>query len=166
MSRRAVRRRVPLAVAIALLAAPGTETAVALTDTMPVTAERSAPAEPAFADAVRAARSHIGAGYAMGASGPGAFDCSGLMIAAFARAGVELPHSSHAQFALGRAVARADIRAGDLVFFDTAGPGASHVGVATHGGRVISATSSGVMEHSMSDAYWGSSYVGARRLRR
>ena len=158
--------RLPCAVALALLAAPGAAAADTLPSLRvgPQPKAAQAQAEPAFAAAVSGARSRIGSPYAMGASGPGAFDCSGLMIDAFRRAGVRLPHSSFAQFAMGRAVERDAIRSGDLVFFDTNGPGASHVGVATGRGTVISATSHGVMEHSMSDAYWGSAYVGARRL--
>jgi cell wall-associated NlpC family hydrolase len=114
--------------------------------------------------AVHAARAQIGDGYAYGASGPGAFDCSGLTAYAMRRAGVSLPHSSFAQAGTGTPVARDDIRAGDLVFFSTAGPGASHVGIATGRDTVVSATSHGVMAHSISDAYWGSAYDGARRV--
>jgi peptidoglycan DL-endopeptidase CwlO len=167
MPRRTLRRRVPLALAAALVAVPGPGTAVALTDTVPATSKPDAQERtPGLQKAVTAARKHIGAGYAMGATGPGAFDCSGLMIAAFQRAGISLPHSSFAQYGMGKAVDRDAIRAGDLVFFSTAGSGPSHVGVATGKGTVVSATSSGVMEHSMSDAYWGGSYVGARRVSR
>ena len=114
--------------------------------------------------AVRAVRSRIGDAYAYGASGPGAFDCSGLTAWAMARAGVALPHSSVAQAETGTPVDRSNIRAGDLVFFSTAGPGASHVGIATGPDTVVSATSHGVMTHSISDAYWGSAYEGARRV--
>jgi cell wall-associated NlpC family hydrolase len=114
--------------------------------------------------AVRAVRSRIGDGYAYGASGPGAFDCSGLTAWAMARAGVSLPHSSFAQAQTGTPVERSAIRAGDLVFFSTAGPGASHVGIATGADTVVSATSHGVMTHSISDAYWGPAYEGARRV--
>jgi cell wall-associated NlpC family hydrolase len=114
--------------------------------------------------AVHAARAQIGDGYAYGASGPGAFDCSGLTAFALRRAGVSLPHSSFAQAGAGSRVARAAIRPGDLVFFSTAGPGASHVGIATGRDTVVSATSHGVTEHSISDAYWGSAYDGARRV--
>ena len=158
--------RLFFAVAVALFAAPGAAAADSLPSLRvgPVPAAQRAEQPPAFAAAVRAARARIGSPYAMGASGPGAYDCSGLMIAAFAAAGKGLPHSSFAQFALGRPVAREAIRPGDLVFFDTSGPGASHVGVAAGKGTVVSATSHGVMEHSMNDAYWGSAYVGARRL--
>ena len=114
--------------------------------------------------AVRAVRSRVGDAYAYGASGPDAFDCSGLTAWAMARAGIALPHSSFAQAETGTPVDRSDIRAGDLVFFSTAGPGASHVGIATGPDTVVSATSHGVMAHSISDAYWGSAYEGARRV--
>jgi cell wall-associated NlpC family hydrolase len=113
---------------------------------------------------VRAVRSRIGDPYAYGAGGPGAFDCSGLTAWAMRRAGVALPHSSFAQAQAGVSVSRGDIRAGDLVFFSTAGPGASHVGIATSRDTVVSATSHGVMTHAISDRYWGGAYDGARRV--
>ena len=50
------------------------------------------------------------------------------------------------------------------VFFNANGPGASHVGIATSNSTVISATTHGVREHAISDSYWGSHYVGARRV--
>ena len=115
---------------------------------------------------VKAALGQIGDGYAWGGTGPDAFDCSGLTAYAFARRGVKLPHTSQGQFAMGSAVDRDDIRPGDLVFFSTAGPGASHVGVATGTKTVVSATNGGVMRHSTDDAYWGGHYVGARRIDR
>jgi peptidoglycan DL-endopeptidase CwlO len=115
---------------------------------------------------VGAAQAQIGDGYAWGASGPDAFDCSGLTAFAFARAGIALPHTSQGQAAMGTPVARDDIRAGDLVFFSTAGAGPSHVGIALSATTVVSATNAGVMEHAVDDAYWGANYVGARRLLR
>ena len=114
---------------------------------------------------VDAARAQIGDGYAYGGTGPDGFDCSGLTMYAFGKTGVALPHNSQAQAGMGRVVDRGDIRPGDLVFFSTAGPGASHVGIATSKTTVVSATSSGgVMEHSSTDAYWGGAYVTARRI--
>ena len=113
---------------------------------------------------VATAVAQIGDGYAWGGGGPDAFDCSGLTAYAFARADVALPHNSQGQLAAGRPVDRDDIRPGDLVFFSTAGPGASHVGIATGATTVVSATNSGVLEHSTTDAYWGGHYVAARRV--
>ncbi|MDA0178824.1 NlpC/P60 family protein [Solirubrobacter phytolaccae] len=113
---------------------------------------------------VDVAKAQIGDGYAYGAGGPDAFDCSGLTAYIFGRRGVSLPHSSFGQAAMGRPVSRDDIRPGDLVFFSTAGSGASHVGIATGKTTAVSATNSGVMEHSTVDAYWGGHFVTARRL--
>jgi peptidoglycan DL-endopeptidase CwlO len=114
--------------------------------------------------AVAAAQSKIGVPYATAGVGPNGFDCSGLTQWAFRQAGISLPRTSWAQFGMGAPVSRANIQTGDLVFFNTAGGGASHVGIATSNGTVISATTHGVMQHSISDSYWGSHYVGARRL--
>jgi cell wall-associated NlpC family hydrolase len=114
--------------------------------------------------AVHAALAQRGAAYASGAGGPGAFDCSGLTRWALARAGVALPRTSFAQARVGRPVRRDKVRRGDLVFFSTAGPGASHVGIAVSGDVAVSATTHGVLEHPISDAYWGAHYIGARRV--
>jgi cell wall-associated NlpC family hydrolase len=122
------------------------------------------PQAPPTAKAVTAALSKAGAPYASGAAGPDAFDCSGLTMWALARAGISAPHSSFAQYAMGSGVARSDIRRGDLVFFDSAGTGASHVALATGPTTAVSATDHGVMTHPIFDAYWGGHYVGARRL--
>ena len=122
------------------------------------------PQAPPTAEAVTAALSKVGAGYASGAAGPDAFDCSGLTMWALARADIAAPHSSYAQYAMGSPVGRSDIHRGDLVFFDSAGAGASHVALATGPTTAVSATNHGVMTHPIFDAYWGGHYVGARRL--
>jgi cell wall-associated NlpC family hydrolase len=114
--------------------------------------------------AVSAARAAIGTPYVLAGAAPGGFDCSGLTQWAMRRAGIALPRTSYDQFGVGTAVARAAIAPGDLVFFNTDGPGASHVGIATGAGSVISATTHGVREHAIADAYWGAHYVGARRV--
>jgi cell wall-associated NlpC family hydrolase len=111
---------------------------------------------------VARAKAQVGDAYAYGGGGPDAFDCSGLTRFVFADLG--LPHDSPGQASAGRPVDRSDLRPGDLVFFSTAGPGASHVGVATTADTVVSATNSGVMEHPIDDAYWGGAYVTARRV--
>ena len=117
------------------------------------------------AAAVGFAMAKVGTPYAYGGTGPSGFDCSGLVQYAFKRAGITLPRTSFAQYGVGTPVGRNSIRAGDLVFFNTAGPGASDVGIATGPTTVVSATSSrGVMEHAIFDGYWGSHFVGARRV--
>ncbi len=114
--------------------------------------------------AVGTARAMIGTPYAYGGASPGGFDCSGLMVYAFKQAGVMLPRTSYSQWGVGVAVSRANVQAGDLVFFNSNGPGASHVGVATGPSSFISATSNGVMETSIDSSYWSQHYVGARRV--
>jgi cell wall-associated NlpC family hydrolase len=114
--------------------------------------------------AVAAARSKVGIPYALGGVGPSAFDCSGLTRWAMGQAGIALPRTSFQQIGVGTPIVRAAIQAGDLVFFNADGPGASHVGIATSASTVISATTHGVREHAISDTYWGSHYFGARRM--
>jgi cell wall-associated NlpC family hydrolase len=123
-----------------------------------------APASNKGSSAVQAALSKVGASYSYGATGPSSFDCSGLVMWAFRQAGVSLPHSSFAQYGMGQSVGRNQIQAGDLVFFSTAGSGASDVGIATSSTTAVSATTHGVMTHSILSGYWGSHYVGARRV--
>jgi len=127
-------------------------------------ASAPAPGSGGGGSTVSFARSVIGTPYAYAGNGPGAYDCSGLTVAAFRAAGISLPRTSFAQFGMGAPVSRANIQAGDLVFFNAAGPGASHVGIATSNSTAISATTHGVREHAIGDSYWGSHYVGARRL--
>jgi peptidoglycan DL-endopeptidase CwlO len=114
--------------------------------------------------AISAARSKIGASYSYGATGPSSFDCSGLTQWAFKQAGISLSRTSFAQYGQGSSVSKGNVQAGDLVFFNTAGSGASHVGIATSSSSAISATSHGVMEHSFTSGYWSQHYVGARRV--
>ncbi|WP_422070553.1 NlpC/P60 family protein [Streptomyces orinoci] len=88
------------------------------------------------AAAVRAARSAVGSPYSWGATGPGAFDCSGLMQWAYGRAGVGLPRTSQAQRNAGRHVPLAEARPGDLVIYRD---DASHVGMYVGNGQVVHA---------------------------
>ncbi len=123
-----------------------------------------APASARAADLVNAAGSVLGTRYAQGGASPAGFDCSGLVVWSAAAAGLTLPRSSFEQYRAGRPVAREAIVGGDLVFFDTGGPGASDVGIATSPSTVISATTHGVREHPVFGDYWGEHFVGARRI--
>jgi cell wall-associated NlpC family hydrolase len=132
--------------------------------TVSATTTTALPAPAGVQPALEAAQAAIGAPYASGATGPSAFDCSGLMVYAFGQAGIALPRTSFAQFETGTEVGLTEIQSGDLVFFDTAGAGASHVGIATGPETAISATTHGVMEHPISTGYWGDHLIGARRI--
>jgi cell wall-associated NlpC family hydrolase len=114
--------------------------------------------------AVSAALSKVGSPYSYGSTGPSSFDCSGLTSWAMRQAGISIPRTSFAQYGTGTAVSKSAIQAGDLVFFNTAGPGASDVGLATSATTVVSATTHGVMSHAIFDSYWGAHFVGAKRV--
>lgn len=95
-------------------------------------------AEPG--DVVTIARSVIGRPYAWGATGPNAFDCSGLVVWSFAQAGVRVPRTSQQQASAGQPVARADLEPGDIVIYYA---NASHVGIYAGDGDVIHASTYG-----------------------
>jgi cell wall-associated NlpC family hydrolase len=94
--------------------------------------------------AVAAAETRLGDPYVWGASGPSSFDCSGLVMWAWAQAGVSLPHFSGAQYALTTHIPIADVAPGDLVF--PANPG-EHVAMYVGGGQVIEAPYTGAFVH-------------------
>ncbi|MGH8886574.1 MAG: NlpC/P60 family protein [Egibacteraceae bacterium] len=109
--------------------------------------------------AVRAALSQVGKPYRWGAAGPGAFDCSGLMLWAWAHAGESLPHSSRAQYALTRRVSRGQWEPGDLLFF---GRPIHHVGMYIGDGKMVAAPYSGAAVR-ISPVARRRDYVGAGR---
>ncbi|MGW4563644.1 NlpC/P60 family protein [Streptomyces sp. NPDC004561] len=82
------------------------------------------------------AYSKLGSPYVWGATGPDAFDCSGLVQAAYRSAGVSLPRTTYAQINAGRRVSRSELQPGDLVFFYS---GVSHVGMYIGNGQMIHA---------------------------
>ncbi len=89
--------------------------------------------------AVDIARNQIGDPYVYGAAGPGAFDCSGLTMFAFDKAGLSLPRTTSAQANAVRHIPRHQMKKGDLVFFSNGGS-VYHVGIFLHwrhGRRVI-----------------------------
>jgi cell wall-associated NlpC family hydrolase len=132
----------------------------------PRTSRRAARAAAAVSVGDRAAlfaRRLLGTPYRWGGDSPRTgFDCSGFVRFVYARFGVKLPHSSYADFGLGRRVARGSLAPGDLVFFD----GVGHVGMYIGGGRFIHAPHTGtdVQVTSLSEPWYRSSYDGARRF--
>ena len=90
--------------------------------------------------ALAAALTAKGTPYVWGGARPGGFDCSGLMLWSFKKAGVSLPHSSSAQSVMGQPVSRANLQPGDLVFFYSP---VSHVGIYVGNGQVLNAPQTG-----------------------
>jgi cell wall-associated NlpC family hydrolase len=129
--------------AAALLAAQQTaasHTAVAGNGGRPAGAPLPAVGRGAGA-AVAAALSRVGLPYVWGAAGPSAFDCSGLTMWAWARAGVSLPHFSGAQYAATQHIPISQVQPGDLVFFSNPG---EHEAMYIGGGQIVEAAHSGV----------------------
>lgn len=110
------------------------------------------------ARALAFAKKQIGDSYRYGATGPNAWDCSGLTGGAWKAAGVSIPRTSQAQYRSGRKVAKSDLKPGDLVFFYS---GISHVGIYAGGGDVIHASRPGKPVARIKMKYMP--YQGARR---
>ncbi|MFF4112248.1 C40 family peptidase [Streptomyces sp. NPDC001714] len=102
----------------------------------PLAAGDVAATDSRAAAAVAYAYSKLGSPYVWGATGPDAFDCSGLAQAAYRSAGVSIPRTTYAQINAGRRVSRSELQPGDLVFFYS---GISHVGIYIGNGQMIHA---------------------------
>jgi cell wall-associated NlpC family hydrolase len=104
-----------------------------------------APTEAA-ARAIAEASSHVGKPYLWGATGPGAFDCSGLTLTAYRAAGIALPRTSAQQFFSGPQVGLGDLAPGDLLFwaYDVEDPSTiHHVALYAGNGQMIAAPHAG-----------------------
>jgi cell wall-associated NlpC family hydrolase len=127
----------------------------------------AAPTSSRSSAVVRVAFGQVGSRYVWGASRPGAFDCSGFTSYVMRQMGVTLPRTSRAQFGAGRAVSRSGLLPGDLVFFrGPSGGGVGHVGVYIGNNKMVHAStpSTGVIVSSLSERYYVSRYIGARRV--
>jgi cell wall-associated NlpC family hydrolase len=117
-------------------------------------------------DVVGTALDLRGVPYKNGGADPGGFDCSGFTQYVFALYGVTLPREVRDQFKTGTAVDRKTLEPGDLIFFTTTEPGASHVGIAVGGDEFVHAPStSGVVRvERFSSSYWATRFIGGRRV--
>ena len=116
----------------------------------------------------RSALSYRGVPYRMGATGRGAFDCSGFMMYLFDKAGLQLPRTAAEQYLKGLPVPKDQLKPGDLVFFkNTYKHGVSHVGIYIGGGKFCHASSGGhaVRTDNLSKEYYVNHWAGARRAR-
>lgn len=89
------------------------------------------------------ARAQVGKPYQWGGDGPNSFDCSGLTMRAWQRAGVNLSHYTGAQWGETARVAISDLRPGDLVFYGSSGADSHHVGLYVGDGQMIEAPYTG-----------------------
>jgi cell wall-associated NlpC family hydrolase len=113
-----------------------------------------------------AALSLRGAPYRFGGTDPNGFDCSGLVSYVFSQHGLPMPREARDQFKVGKTVPRDRLEPGDLVFFTTVAPGASHVGIAIGGDQFVHAPNErGVVRvDQLSSQYWATRFIGAKRV--
>lgn len=116
---------------------------------------------------VREAMQYVGTRYVWGGRSAGGLDCSGLVYIVFSAFAPDLGRvSSYDYFQMGVPVEQAELRPGDLVFFTTYAPGASHVGIYAGERKFIHAASSTqqVAIATLDEPYYVARYIGARRI--
>jgi peptidoglycan DL-endopeptidase CwlO len=117
-----------------------------------------------FSGVVGIAMQYLGVPYVWGGSSPSGFDCSGFVMYVFAQVGISLPHYTVAQYDYADSVSvpRNELQPGDLVFF----AGLGHVGIYVGNGQFIHAPHTGdvVRIDSLSEGWYSSEYVGAKRI--
>ena len=114
---------------------------------------------------LKTAAQYKGVPYVFGGTTPRGFDCSGYVQYVFAKHGIRLTRTADTQAREGKFVSKKNLKPGDLVFFTTYEPGASHVGIYAGNNLFWNATSSrGIMLSNLTDSYWGPRYYTARRI--
>ena len=107
-----------------------------------------------------------GTPYRNGGNDPSGFDCSGFVKYVFEQNGISVPRKVEDQYRAGKQIDARQLEPGDLVFFTTVSPGASHVGIVIGGDEFVHAPSSTgqVRVERLSATYWSARLVGARRV--
>jgi len=114
------------------------------------------------ASVVQTAYKYLGVPYVWGGTTPAGFDCSGFVQRVYAENGVSIPRTADVQFEAGKPVI--DLEPGDLVFFTTYAPGASHVGIYLANSYFIHASSSGYVRiNSLQEDFYKSVFLGGKR---
>ena len=101
------------------------------------------PTRGGVAAVIAFAKAQIGDPYEWGAAGPSTWDCSGLTMMAWARAGVNLSHYTGYQWAETTRVPISDLQPGDLVFYGDSGPTSHHMALYVGNGQMIEAPQTG-----------------------
>ena len=131
------------------------------TGSPPSTVTTVAPPSRYGGGVVGVAMAQLGKPYVYGTAGPDSFDCSGLVVYAYAAVGVSLPHSSYSLMDVGVYVSQDQLEPGDILIFD----GGGHVGLYIGGGQFIQAPHTGtVVQISSLSGYYQANYVEARRV--
>jgi cell wall-associated NlpC family hydrolase len=121
------------------------------------------PAPPSqYGGVVGIAMQYLGVPYRWGGADPSGFDCSGLIMYAYAKVGVSLPHHAASQYGMGVPVSRDELQPGDLVFFH----GLGHAGIYIGGGQMVHAPQTGdvVKISDITSGWYYDTYEGARRI--
>jgi hypothetical protein len=108
----------------------------------------------------RAALRFLGTPFVWGGATSAGFDCSGFVEHVFAQLGIVVPRTADYQYAALRHI-HGGLRPGDLVFFQTYAPGASHVGIYLGNGEFIHSSRPFVHISRLSDPYFAARYIGA-----
>ncbi|WP_413522279.1 NlpC/P60 family protein [Brochothrix thermosphacta] len=111
--------------------------------------------------AIQEAYKYAGQAYGGGAV-PGNFDCSGLVMYSYAKAGISLPRTAAAQYGATTRISESQAQAGDLVFFSDGG--ISHVGIYLGGGQMFNSQNNGIQTDNIHGAYWGEHLAGFGRI--
>ena len=122
------------------------------------------PASGNGSSVVTTANQYIGSKYVYGGTTPSGFDCSGFTSYVYKQYGVNLNRTAAGQYSNGVAVSKSELQPGDLVMFGKSG--INHVGIYVGGGKMVHAAnpSRGVTTDTINSGYYGTNYVGARRV--
>ena len=111
------------------------------------------------------AKKYIGVPYVFGGDTPAGFDCSGFVQYVFKQNGLKLPRLADEQYNLGKEAKISELSPGDLVFFTTYEPGASHCGIYVGSRKFLHTSSSrGVRIDDLDNEYWLPRFFGAKKI--
>lgn len=114
---------------------------------------------------IATAKTFMGSPYVWGGETTAGFDCSSFTQYVMKQNGITIPRTAAEQYAVGTAVDKSNLQVGDLVFFTTYKPGASHVGFYMGNNQFIhdSSAAKQVTISSLDEKFYTEHYIGARR---